>query len=408
MWIVKLALSRPYTFLVMALLILIASPIAIMKMPVDIFPNIDIPSSASCGTSPASLPSKWSSGLSPSRSGALTTTVNDIEHIESQSLNGVAVVSKFFFHPSVKIDMAVAQITAISQTQLRQLPPGTTPPLVLQYTASAVPILQLSLSSKTLSEQTLNDLSLNSIRPRLTTVQGRLPFPTPTAARQRPGPGRHRYREVTGARLSPADVVAAFGAQNLILPSGTAKIGPLEYDIGFNGAPSAVEDLNNLPIKSVNNAIIYIRDVAHVRDGFSPQTNIVRQDGLRSTLLSILKNGNDSTLKHRPGCAEHDSEVEARACLQDLDIRSLFDQSLFVRASIEGVVREGVIAACLTALMILLFLGDWKSTLIIALSIPLSVLSSILCPRCHRRDDQHHDPRRAWPWPSASSWMTRR
>ena len=307
---------------------------------------------------------------------SLTTTVNDIEHTESQSLNGIGMI-KVYFHPSVKIDMAVAQITAISQTQLRSLPVGTTPPLIIQYSASSVPIIQLSLSSKSLSEQTLNDLSLNAIRPPLTTIH--VPYQSLSLWRQ----------AKTGLRListsqnsrrwcqSLSDVINAVSAQNLILPSGTAKIGPLEYDVALNGSPDTVEGLNDLPIKTVNGTLIYIRDVAHVRDGFSPQTNIVRQDGIRSTLISILKNGNVSTL---------DIVAKVKAMIPtikpglppDLDIRTLFDQSIFVRASIEGVVREGIIAACLTALMILLFLGDWKSTLIIAISIPLSVLSSIL------------------------------
>jgi multidrug efflux pump subunit AcrB len=375
MWIVKLALNRPYTFLVAALLILILSPIVILRTPVDIFPNINIPVVSIIWNYSGFTPQQMEQRIVSITERALTTTVNDIEHIESQSLNGVAVV-KVFFHPSVKIDMAVAQITAVSQTQLRQLPQGTTPPLIIQYSASSVPILQLSLSSKTLSEQALNDLSLNFIRPRLTTIQGAA-IPYPYGGKQRQVQVDIDISKLQARGLTPSDVVNAISAQNLILPSGTAKIGPLEYDLTMNGSVQTVDDLNNLPIKTVNGAIIYIRDVAHVRDGFSPQTNIVRQDGVRSTLLSILKNGDVSTL---------DIVSNAKALIPklkptlppDLEIRSLFDQSIFVRASISGVIREGVIAACLTALMILLFLGDWKSTLIIAISIPLSVLSSIL------------------------------
>jgi multidrug efflux pump subunit AcrB len=374
MWIVKLALSRPYTFLVAALLILILSPIVIRSTPVDIFPNIDIPVVSILWNYGGFSPQEMEQRIVSPTERSLTTTVNDIEHTESQSLNGIGVI-KVFFHPSVKIDMAVAQITAISQTQLRSLPVGTTPPLIIQYSASSVPIIQLSASSKTLSEQTLNDLSLNTIRPPLTTIQG-LASPYPYGGKQRQIQVDIDIPKLQALGLTPLDVVNAISAQNLILPSGTAKIGPLEYDIALNGSPQAVEDLNNLPIKTVNGTIIYIRDVAHVRDGFSPQTNIVRQDGIRSTLISILKDGNVSTLdivanvkamipKIKPGLPD------------DLDIRTLFDQSLFVRASINGVIREGIIAACLTALMILLFLGDWKSTLIIAISIPLSVLSSI-------------------------------
>jgi multidrug efflux pump subunit AcrB len=376
MWIVKLALNRPYTFLVAALLILIISPIVILRMPVDIFPNIDIPVVSIIWSYTGFSPKQMEQRIVSITERALTTTVNDIEHIESQSLYGIAVV-KVYFHPSVKIDMAVAQVTAISQTQLRQLPAGTTPPLILQYSASSVPILQLSLSSKTLSEQDLNDLSLNFIRPRLTTIPGAA-IPYPYGGKQRQIQVDIDIPKLQARGLTPSDVVGAFGAQNLILPSGTAKIGPLEYDIGFNGAPTSVEELNNLPIKYVNGALIYVRDVAHVRDGFSPQTNIVRQDGIRSTLISILKNGNVSTLNIVKNVQDMVPRLKP-TLPPDLTIRSLFDQSIFVRASIDGVVREGIIAACLTALMILLFLGDWRSTLIIALSIPLSVLSSIIC-----------------------------
>ena len=376
MWIVKLALNRPYTFLVAALLILILSPVVIARMPVDIFPAIDIPVVSIIWNYTGFSPQQMEQRIVSITERALTTTVNDIEHIESQSLNGIAVV-KVYFHPSVKIDMAVAQITAISQTQLRQLPQGTTPPLILQYSASSVPILQLSLSSKTLSEQTLNDLSLNFIRPRLTNIQG-ASIPYPYGGKQRQIQVDLDIPKLQARGLTPSDVVNAFGVQNLILPSGTAKIGPLEYDVGLNGAPTVVDDLNNLPIKEVNGAIIYVRDVAHVRDGFSPQTNIVRQDGTRSTLISILKNGDVSTLNIVKNVQDLIPRLKP-TLPQDLQIRSLFDQSIFVRASIYGVIREGIIAACLTALMILLFLGDWKSTLIIALSIPLSVLSSILC-----------------------------
>ena len=382
MWIVKLALNRPYTFLVMALLILITGPLIIFGLPgspgmaVDIFPNINIPVVSIIWNYTGFSPQQMEQRIVSTTERALTTTVNDIEHIESQSLNGIAVV-KVFFHPSVKIDMAVAQITAVSQTQLRQLPAGTTPPLILQYSASSVPILQLSLSSKTLSEQVLNDLSLNKIRTRLTNIQG-ASIPYPYGGKQRQVQVDIDIPKLQARGLTPSDVVNAFSVQNLILPSGTAKIGGLEYDIGMNGAPSVVEDLNNLPIKEVNGAIIYVRDVAHVRDGFSPQTNIVRQDGVRSTLISIIKNGDVSTLNIVKDVQSMTDHLKPELP-QDLQIRSLFDQSIFVKASINGVIREGIIAACLTALMILLFLGDWKSTLIIALSIPLSILTSLIC-----------------------------
>ena len=375
MWIVKLALDRPYTFVVVALLVLILGTLAIFTTPVDIFPDINIPVVSIIWNYTGFSPQEMEQRIVTTTERALTTTVNDIEHIESQSRNGVAVV-KVYFHPSVKIDMAVAQITAVSQTQLRQLPAGTTPPLILQYSASSVPIIQLSLASATLSEQDLNDLSLNFVRPRLTVIQGAA-IPYPYGGKQRLVAVDLNIPALQARGLTPNDVVDAISAQNLILPSGTAKIGPLEYDIALNGSPLTSDDLNNMPIKTVNGAIIYIRDVAHVRDGFSPQTNVVRQDGVRSTLLSIIKNGNNSTL---------DIVKEVKALIPklkptlppELQIRTLFDQSIFVKASIYGVVREAIIAACLTALMILLFLGDWRSTLIIAVSIPLSVLSSII------------------------------
>ena len=376
MWIVRLALNRPYTFLVAALLILLVSPIVILRMPVDIFPDINIPIVSIVWNYTGFSPQQMEQRIVSITERALTTTVNDIEHIESQSLNGIAVV-KVYFHPSVKIDMAVAQITAISQTQLRQLPQGTTPPLILQYSASSVPIVQLSLSSKTLSEQTLNDLSLNFVRPRLTTIQG-ASIPYPYGGKQRQIQVDLDIPKLQARGLTPSDVVNALGVQNLILPSGTAKIGTTEYDIGMNGAPTTVDELNNLPIKLVNGVLIYIRDVAHVRDGFSPQTNIVRQDGLRSTLISIQKNGAVSTLNIVNDVKNLIPRLKP-TLPEDLNIRTLFDQSIFVRAAIWGVVKEGVIAACLTALMILLFLGDWRSTLIIAISIPLSVLSSLIC-----------------------------
>ena len=377
MWIVKLALDRPYTFLVAALLILLISPVAIivLKMPVDIFPNIDIPVVSIVWNYAGFSPKDMETHIVTITERALTTTVNDIEHIESQSLDGIAVV-KVYFHPSVKIDMAVAQVTAISQTQLRQLPAGTTPPLILQYSASSVPILQLSLSSKTLSEQDLNDLSLNTIRPRLTNIQGAA-IPYPYGGKQRSVMVDIDIAKLQSYGLTPNDVVTAMGAQNLILPSGTVKIGTLEYDISLNGSPADVNELNNMPIRYVNGSIIYIRDVAHVRDGFSPQTNVVRQDGVRSTLLSILKNGNVSTLNIVSDVQNLIPRLKP-GLPQDLKIQSLFDQSIFVRAAIKGVITEGLTAACLTALMILLFLGDWRATLIIAVSIPLSVLSSIL------------------------------
>jgi multidrug efflux pump subunit AcrB len=375
MWIVKLALNRPYTFVVLALLIFLVSPLVILWTPIDIFPNINIPVVSIIWNYTGFSPQQMEGRIVSITERALTTTVNDIEHIESQSLNGVAVV-KVYFHPSVKIDMAVAQITAVSQTQLRQLPAGTTPPLILQYSASSVPIVQMSLSSPTLSEQDLNDLSLNFIRPRLTTIPGAA-IPYPYGGKQRLVAVDLNLPALQARGLTPNDVVTAIANQNLILPSGTVKIGTLEYDTALNGSPLTADDLNNLPIKEVNGAIIYIRDVAHVRDGFSPQTNVVRQDGVRSTLLSIIKNGNVSSLDIVQNVKDMIPKLKP-TLPQDIDIRTLFDQSIFVKASIYGVIREGIIAACLTALMILLFLGDWRATFIIAVSIPLSILSSLI------------------------------
>jgi CzcA family heavy metal efflux pump len=375
MWIVKLALNRPYTFLVGALLILILSPIVILRTSIDIFPNINIPVVSIVWAYTGLAPQDMEQRITTVTERSLTTTVNGIEHIESQSLNGVAVV-KVFFHPGVNVDMAVAQVTAISQAQLKNLPPGITPPLIIQYSASSVPILQLAISSKSLSEQALNDLSLNFIRPALTTVEGAA-VPYPYGGKQRVVSVDLDWDKLQAEGLMPSDVINAISAQNLILPSGTAKIAHLEYNIGLNGTPTTIAELNDLPIKTVNGTLIYIRDVAHVRDGYTPQTNVVRQDGVRSTLISIIKNGSNSTLDIVANIKKNAAEV-LPTLPKDLTIRPLFDQSIFVRASIQGVIREGVIAACLTALMILLFLGDWRSTLIIAVSIPLSALCSIM------------------------------
>ena len=306
---------------------------------------------------------------------AMTTTVNDIEHIESQSYNGVSVI-KVFFHEGAKVEAGVAQVTSITQTLLRILPPGTTPPLILQYSASNVPILQLGLTSKTLSEQDLYDLGLNFIRTQLATVQG-AQVPLPYGGKSRQVMVDIDPQKLFGKGLSPADVSNALNAQNVILPAGTQKIGDREYNVRLNSSPELLQTLNDLPIKQVNNAMVYIRDVAHVRDGFAVQTNIVAQNRVRSALLTVLKSASASTL-------DIISRVKAalpriKATLPpELDITQLFDQSIFVRAAINGVVKEGVIAACLTALMILLFLGSWRSTLVVATSIPLSILCSVI------------------------------
>jgi multidrug efflux pump subunit AcrB len=306
---------------------------------------------------------------------SLTTTVNDIEHTESNSLNGIAVV-KIFFQPGVNIGNAVAQVTAIAQAQLRQLPPGTTPPLVIQYNASSVPIIQLGLSGQGLSEMQLNDYGLNFIRTQLVTVPG-AGIPYPYGGKQRQVQVDLNLPALQSKGLSPADVVNTIGQQNLILPAGTMKIGPFEYQLETNSAPTTIQGLNDLPIRQVNGAMVYIHDVAHVRNGFPPQTNIVRVDGQRAALLSVIKTGNASTLNIVKGILAKADSLKSQLPPQ-FRITPLADQSIFVRASIDGVVHEGIIAACLTAVMILIFLGSWRSTLIVAVSIPLSILTSLL------------------------------
>jgi multidrug efflux pump subunit AcrB len=375
MWIVRLALRRPYTFTVMAILIVLMGIVTITRMATDIFPKIDIPVVSVIWSFPGVAPEEMEKRFVTVTERAMTTTVNDIEHIESQSYNGVSVI-KVFFHEGAKVEAGVAQVTSITQTLLRILPPGTTPPLILQYSASNVPILQLGLTSKTLSEQDLYDLGLNFIRTQLATVQG-AQVPLPYGGKSRQVMVDIDPQKLFGKGLSPADVSNALNAQNVILPAGTQKIGDREYNVRLNSSPLLLQTLNDLPIKQVNNATVYIRDVAHVRDGFAVQTNIVAQNRVRSALLTVLKSASASTL-------DIISRVKAalpriKATLPpELDITQLFDQSIFVRAAINGVVKEGVIAACLTALMILLFLGSWRSTLVVATSIPLSILCSVI------------------------------
>ena len=375
MWIVRLALRRPYTFVVLAILILILGTLSALRTPTDIFPNINIPVVSIIWNYTGLAPSDMASRIITLQERNLTTTVNDIEHLESQSLNGVAVI-KVFFHPGANISTAIAQIAGQSQTQLKQLPPGTTPPLIITYSASSVPILQLALSSPTLSEQQLNDYGLNFIRPQLTSVPGAA-IPYPYGGKQRQVQIDLNTAALQANGLSPLDVVNAISTQNLILPAGTAKIGAFEYNVDMNGSPTTIQGLNDLPIKTVGTSTIYIRDVAFVRDGFPPQTNIVRVDGRRSTLMTIQKIGNASTLDIIGGIKQLLPSVK-NTLPQDLQIRTLGDQSVFVTGAVSGVVREALIAACLTAVMILLFLGSWRSTVIIAISIPLSILSSII------------------------------
>jgi CzcA family heavy metal efflux pump len=375
MWIVRLALRRPYTFVVMSILLLILGPVSILRTPTDIFPNIDIPVVSVIWNYTGLSPEEMSNRIIYQYERVLTTTVNDIEHIESQSLNGIGIV-KIFFHPGVQIGNAVAQVTAVSQTLLRQLPPGTTPPLVIQYNASSVPILQLALSGQGLSEQQLGDIGLNFVRTGLVSVPGAA-IPYPYGGKQRQVQVDLDTNALQAKGLSPLDVVNAINNQNLILPAGTAKIGNYEYEVDMNGAPSTVAELNNLPIKDVGTSTIYIHDVANVRDGFPPQTNIVRVNGQRSSLMTILKAGDVSTLDIISTVKTLLPSIKA-SLPPALKIDPLSDQSIFVKASITGVIREGLIAACLTGFMILVFLGSWRSTLIIAVSIPLSILTSII------------------------------
>jgi multidrug efflux pump subunit AcrB len=375
MWIVRLALRRPYTFAVFALLLMILGPLAVLNTPTDIFPNINIPVVSIIWQYTGLSPNQMANRIVYQSERTMTTTVNDIQHIESQSMNGIGVI-KVFFQPGVNIGNAVAQVTAVCQTQLRQLPQGTTPPLIIQYSASSVPIIQVGLSGQGLTESQLNDLGLNFIRTQMVTVPG-AGVPYPYGGKQRQVQVDIDLAKLQAKGLSPSDIVATINSQNVILPSGTAKIGSFEYLVETNSAPEKVAELNDLPIRSVNGAMVYVRDVAHVRDGFPPQTNIVRVDGQRASLISVIKTGDASTLNIVAGVRAK-LETLKNQLPPTLRMQPLGDQSIFVRSSISGVVREGIIAACLTAIMILVFLGSWRSTLIVAVSIPLSILSSLL------------------------------
>jgi multidrug efflux pump subunit AcrB len=359
---------------VLALMLFILAPVVISRTPTDIFPNIDIPVISVVWQYTGLSAKDISERIVYITERALTTTVNNIEHVESQSMTGIAVV-KIFFQPHADISSAIAQVTAISQTQLRQLPQGTTPPLIITYNASTVPILQLAMSGVGISEQQLYDLGSNFIRPQLVTVPGTA-IPNLYGGKQRQVQVDLNTQALQSKGLGPADVVNTIGNQNLILPGGTSKIGPLEYNVELNGSPQTVAELNSLPIKSMNGATIYVRDVAHVRDGFPPQTNVVRSDGIRGALMSVLKSGDESTIDIVDGIRALLPTVLG-SLPPNLKVKPVADQSVFVKASISGVLREAVIAACLTAFMILVFLGSWRSTLIIAVSIPLSILCSL-------------------------------
>lgn len=375
MWIVRLALRRPYTFVVFALLILILGVFSILSMPTDIFPDIDIPVVTVVWMYNGLSPQQIAERITSPSERSMTTTVSDIEHIESQSLTGLTII-KVFFQPHVNLGVAVAEISAVNQAQLRQLPQGTNPPFVLQYSASSVPVLQLGLSGQGLTEQDLFDLGQNAIRIQLAEIEG-AQTPFPYGGRQRQIMVDLDLHALQARGLSPVDVVNAVSAQNLIAPSGTMKVDRFEYQVETNSAPSIVGQLNNLPIRAANGGIVYIRDVAHVRDGSPPQTNIVRVDGQRAAVMSIMKTGSSSTLDIIKGVYAKLASIKGQLP-SNLEVKALSDQSVFVKAAITGVVREAIIAACLTAAMILLFLGSWRSTIIIAVSIPLSILCSLI------------------------------
>jgi multidrug efflux pump subunit AcrB len=375
-WIVRVALQRPYTFIMLAVLIVLMGGYAIKNTATDIFPNIKIPIAAVIWGYSGMLPEEISNRIVLFSERVAQTTVNDVEHTESQSVTGTSVV-KYFFQPDVDPDLSLSQIIGVSQVQLRFSPPGTTPPFVLSYNASTVPILQLALTSPTLTEAQLYDLANTIIRTQLATVAG-ASTPFPFGGKQRQVQVDLDPQALRANGLSGNDVVSAIGAQNLILPAGTQKMGSLEYFIKLNASPTKIEDLNNLPIRAHSGTVTYVRDVAHVRDGYSPQTNIVRLEGRRAVLVSVLKTGKASTIDIINSINEKLPQLRA-SLPPELKIEALSDQSVFVRAAISGVIREAVIAGALTGLLILLFLGSWRSTLIITISIPLSILASICC-----------------------------
>jgi CzcA family heavy metal efflux pump len=375
MWIVRLALSRPYTFIVLALAILLLTPVVLRVTPTDIFPEIDIPVVSIVwnysGLSPQEMEQRFTSNVER----GITTMINNVEHLESQSLPGMSII-RLYFQPGANISTALAQSAAASQTMLKFLPPGATPPLVIIYSASTVPVIQLGITSDSMGEQQLFDFATTFLRPQLTTVPGAA-LPWPYGGKQRLISVDIDSAALQSKGLSPVDVVNAMNVQNLILPAGTAKLGALEYTVEMNGSPRTVAELNELPIKTSNGTTIYMKEVAHVRDGNSPQTNVVRANGQRGVLMSVYKTGGASTLEVVSSVKEK-LQYYSSSLPEGLHLTTFFDQSLFVRAAIQGVIREALIAACLTAAMILLFLGNWKSTLIIAISIPLSILVSVI------------------------------
>ncbi|MDF3093994.1 efflux RND transporter permease subunit [Burkholderia semiarida] len=375
MWIVNLALRRPYTFIVMAIMIVLATPLALMRTPVDVLPAINIPVISVIWNYNGFSATEMTNRITSVHERILTTTVNNIQHVESTSLPGIAVV-KVFLQPGANVQTAIAQTVSSAQAIVRQMPQGATPPLVITYSASSIPVIQLGLSSKTLSEQSLADIALNFLRPQLITVPG-VQIPFPYGGRTRVVAIDLDPQALQAKGLTPADIVNAVNAQNLVLPTGTAKMGQTEYRIDTNASADTVADIGNLPVQTINGATTYLREVAAVRDGFAPQTNVVRQNGQRGVLISILKSGDASTLKVVSDLKALLPKV-IPTLPEGLTITPLFDQSVFVNAAVQGVIHEALIAAVLTAMMILLFLGNWRSTLIIAISIPLSIFTSLI------------------------------
>ncbi|QGZ64120.1 efflux RND transporter permease subunit [Paraburkholderia acidisoli] len=375
MWIVNLALKRPYTFIVMAIMIVLATPFVLMSMATDVLPNINIPVISIIWNYTGFSAKDMADRITSVNERSLTTTVSNIEHVESQSLPGIAII-KLFLQPRASLQTAIAQAVASEQAQVKQMPPGATPPLVISYSASSIPVIQLGLSSTSMSEQALADVAMNFLRPQLITIPG-AQVPYPYGGKTRVISVDIDTRALISKGLTPADIVNAVNAQNLILPTGTAKLGQTEYRVDTNASPDTIAGLNRIPVQTVNGATTYLGEVAHVRDGFTPQTNIVRQDGQRGVLMSVLKSGDASTLQV-VGALKSLLPKARETLPSNLVIKPLFDQSIFVSAAVQGVVREALIAAALTAAMILLFLGNWRSTLIIAVSIPLSILASII------------------------------
>lgn len=375
MWIVRVALQRPYTFIVMALLILLATPLAVLRTPVDVLPEINIPVISVIWGYTGLSAQQMGDRITQTHERVLTTTVNDIEHIESQSLAGVSVI-KIFFQPNASIQTAIAQVVSVSQAILRQMPPGTTPPLIIKYTASSIPVVQIGMASKELAEQDLFDNAMTIMRPKLVTLPG-VAVPYPYGGKSRLISVDIDPQALLAKGLSSADIVSAVSAQNLILPSGTVKIGETEYNVSTNASPSSIEGLNAIPVKTVNGATTFLREVAHVRDGFAPQTNVVRQNGQRGLLISVLKTGSASTLDVVNSIKDTLPGLLPQLP-KGIDVNLLFDQSVFVKSAVTGVIHEALIAAALTAAMLLLFLGNLRTTSIIAVSIPLSIFSSVV------------------------------